>query len=258
MVDLDATLGRVAEYLRDARRILFITGAGISADSGLPTYRGINGLYNDKTTDEGIDIEDALSGEMLRTHPALTWKYLAQIERSCRGAAPNDAHHALRTIETKVPNTLVLTQNIDGLHHAAGSRNLIEIHGSLRRLRCTRCGQREEIDSLEGRSLPPVCAACGGLMRPEVVLFGERLEERNLERLYAELAEGFDLVFSIGTTSTFPYIVEPVAWAIRAGVPTIEINPQATQISPYVRHRIPLGAAQAMRALLLRSALGDD
>ncbi|MCX9155278.1 NAD-dependent deacylase [Niveibacterium sp. 24ML] len=257
MSQLEDTLGRVAQCLRDARRILFITGAGISADSGLPTYRGINGLYNDQLTDEGIDIEDALSGEMLRTHPALTWKYLAQIERSCRGAVPNDAHHALRKIETSAPHALVLTQNVDGLHHAAGSQNLIEIHGSLRRLRCTGCGFREAVTSLEGRSLPPVCAACGAWMRPEVVLFGERLAQQDLERLYAELAEGFDLVFSIGTTSTFPYIVEPVAWAVQAGVPTVEINPQATQISPYVRYRIPLGAAQAMRALLERSALGD-
>lgn len=255
MADLDDTLGRVARCLQDARRILFITGAGISADSGLPTYRGINGLYNDAPTEEGLDIEEALSGEMLRTRPALTWKYLAEIERSCRGAAPNDAHHALRTIETKAPHALVLTQNVDGLHHAAGSENLIEIHGSLRRLRCTRCGLREEVASLEGRSLPPECPDCGGLMRPEVVLFGERLDQRDLERLYAELAEGFDLVFSIGTTSTFPYIVEPVAWAVQAGVPTVEINPQPTQISPYVRYRIPLGAAQAMRALLARSAL---
>lgn len=253
----DSTLDSVAALLRDARRVLFITGAGISADSGLPTYRGINGLYNDQTTDEGHDIEHALSGEMLHDRPELTWKYLAQIEHACREASPNDAHHALSAIERRLPFVLVLTQNIDGLHRAAGSRNLIEIHGNLRCLRCTQCAHREEVPSLAGRALPPVCPACGALMRPEVVLFGERLDQHNLERLYGELAEGFDLVFSIGTTSTFPYIVEPVAWAIRAGVPTVEINPQETQISPYVRYRLPLRAAEAMRALLARSAPGS-
>ena len=256
--NLEPELGAVAAHLRRAQRVLFITGAGISADSGLPTYRGINGLYDSQATEEGLDIEDMLSGEMLRQRPDLTWKYLAQIEAACRGAMPNDAHHALSHIESGGTQVLVLTQNIDGLHHAAGSRNLIEIHGNLRRLRCTQCGTREQVESLAGRPLPPVCHGCGALMRPEVVLFGERLDERNLERLYAELVEGFDLVFSIGTTSTFPYIVEPVAWAIRAGVPTVEINPQETQISPYVRYRLPLRAAEAMRALLARSAPGSD
>jgi len=256
--NLEPELSAIAAHLRRAQRVLFITGAGISADSGLPTYRGINGLYDGQATEEGLDIEDMLSGEMLRQRPDLTWKYLAQIEAACHGAAPNDAHRALSQVEANGTYTLVLTQNIDGLHHAAGSQNLIEIHGNLRRLRCTRCGTREQVESLAGRPLPPVCHACGALMRPEVVLFGERLDERDLERLYSELMEGFDLVFSIGTTSTFPYIVEPVAWAVRAGVPTVEINPQETQISPYVRYRLPLRAAEAMRALLARSAPGLD
>ncbi|GAA5181774.1 NAD-dependent deacylase [Niveibacterium umoris] len=257
-MDVASELDAVASALDRARRILFITGAGISADSGLPTYRGINGLYNDQATDEGIDIEEALSGEMLRSRPDLTWKYLAQIERACRGAAPNDAHRALRAIERGAPYVLVLTQNVDGLHRAAGSENLIEIHGSLHHLRCTHCGLDEEIVSLEGRVLPPVCPECQSVMRPDVVLFGERLAEANLVRLYSEMVEGFDLVFSIGTTSTFPYIVEPVAWAIRSGVPTVEINPATTQISPYVQYRFPMRAAETMRALLARSALGLD
>ena len=94
------------------------------------------------------------------------------------------------------------------------------------------------------------------VLRPDVVLFGELLDAGNLRRLHLALEEGFDLVFSIGTTSTFPYIVEPVAWAIRNGIPTVEINPQTTSISAHVRYRLPLRAAEAMEALLARSAIG--
>ena len=247
-----ATLDLVAEHLATARRILFITGAGISADSGLPTYRGIGGLYNGGLTEEGIRIEDALSGEMLAARPDITWKYLAQIEHNCRGAGPNDAHRAIARLEAEFASVVVFTQNIDGLHQQAGSRNVIPIHGDVHQLRCESCGQREIVESLEARQLPPVCNACGEIMRPEVVLFGEMLPEAELERFYAELERGFDLVFSIGTTSVFPYIAQPVIWAERAGIPTVEINPCETRVTSYVSYKLPLGAAVAMNALLER------
>lgn len=253
--DCEEELDAVASLLGAAKRVLFITGAGISADSGLPTYRGINGLYNDQQTEEGYPIEEVLSGEMLRSRPDITWKYLAQIEKGCLGARPNAAHEALAALEREKPGSMVLTQNIDGLHQAAGSRNLIEIHGSLRRLRCTRCAHREEVASWDGRALPPHCPACSALLRPDVVLFGEMLGSANVQRLFSAIEEGFDMVFSIGTTSVFPYIVEPVAWAIRRGVPSVEINPQMTQISEQVSHRLPLGAAEAMTALRARAGL---
>lgn len=250
--DLDA----VARHLESARRLLFITGAGISADSGLPTYRGIGGLYEGNLTEDGFRIEDALSGDMLAARPDITWKYLAQIEENCRGAGPNDAHRAIAKLEERFASVLVFTQNIDALHQAAGSKNVIEIHGDLHRLSCTRCACRQEIDSLEGREIPPRCPACGAIMRPEVVLFGEMLPGEALERLYDELERGFDLVFTIGTTSIFPYIAQPVIWAARAGIPTVEINPGRTQVSDDVAYKLPLGAAAAMTALLAR--LGED
>ncbi|MGE5387178.1 MAG: NAD-dependent deacylase [Betaproteobacteria bacterium] len=250
--DTAATLDAVAERLVDARRILFITGAGISADSGLPTYRGIGGLYEDSLTDEGFRIEDALSGEMLEARPEITWKYLAQIERNCRGAGPNGAHRVIAELEKQFASVLVFTQNIDGLHHAAGSRNVIEIHGDLHRLRCPACGLRERVESLEGRDIPPACPRCAAILRPEVVLFGEQLPVAELERFYDEMERGFDMVFSIGTTSVFPYIAQPVVWAVQSGIPTVEINPGETRVSPYVAYKLPMGAAAAMQALLER------
>jgi NAD-dependent deacetylase len=235
-----------------ARRILFITGAGISADSGLQTYRGIGGLYDGNATEEGIAIEDALSAEMMAQRPDITWKYLAQIEANCRGARPNAAHAAIAWLDEANGGVTVLTQNVDGLHRAAGSRDVIEIHGSLHRLGCTGCGLRREVRDYAGMKIPPACAECGGLVRPEVVLFGEALPLDAVQRVVSILEEGVDLVFSIGTTSVFPYIAEPVVDALRRGVPTVEINPGESRVSEYVDYRLRLGAAQAMAEIRRR------
>lgn len=251
---VNRVLDAVAERLRRAQSVLFITGAGISADSGLPTYRGVGGLYNDSTTDEGLAIEELLSAQVFAVRPDLTWKYLAQIESACRGAAPNAAHRAIAELESRLPRTTVLTQNVDGLHRQAGSRNVIEIHGNLQQLHCPLCGFEERADSLAGRELPPLCPVCASVLRPKVVLFGEALPEGAIARLVAAADEGFDMVFSIGTSSVFPYITQPVLWAVDAGVATVEINPQQTQLSGVVDHYLPLGAAQAMNGLMERLA----
>jgi NAD-dependent deacetylase len=249
--ETDNLLDTVADLCRSAQRILFITGAGISADSGLPTYRGIGGLYNGNGTDEGYAIEDALSGDMLHARPEITWKYIAQIEATCRDARPNAAHATIAWFAERAEVT-VLTQNIDGLHRDAGTTDPIEIHGTLHRLCCTRCDWRDEVADYAALPIPPRCPVCGGLVRPEVVLFGEALPPLAVQRLVREMETGFDLVFSIGTTSVFPYIAAPVAEALRGGVPTVEINPGESQISHYVNYRVRLGAAAALAGIRAR------
>lgn len=251
---MEQQLDRIAGLCREARRMLFITGAGISADSGLPTYRGIGGLYNDNCTDEGHAIEEALSGDMLARHPEITWKYIAQIEANCRDVLPNAAHETIAWMEARFGGVTVLTQNIDGLHRAAGSRDLIEIHGTLHDLVCTGCGRRFSVPDYSGLDFPPVCQACGALLRPEVVLFGEALPDAAVERLIHILETGVDIVFSVGTTSVFPYIAEPVLDAVRRGVPTVEINPGESRISEFVDFRLPMGAAETMGELRRRLA----
>lgn len=250
--DIDTALDRVAAELRRAERVLFITGAGISADSGLPTYRGIGGLYDGNMTEEGLRIEEALSGDVFALRPDITWKYLAQIEANCRGAGPNAAHYAIAALERRLPEVLVFTQNVDGLHRKAGSTKLIEVHGNLQQLLCTHCSFGTAAESLEGWPMPPLCPECGRVLRPEVVLFGESLPEEAMDRFINALGEGFDMVFSIGTSSTFPYITQPVVWAAQSGIATVEINPGHTVLSDIVDHRLPLGAAAAMTALLER------
>jgi NAD-dependent deacetylase len=214
--------------------VLFVTGAGISADSGSPTYRGVAGLYEDKETEDGRPIEDALSGQVFALRPALTWKYLAQIERNCRGAEPNAAHRAIAELDVRLPYVLVFTQNVDGLHRRAGSRNLIEVHGSLHELHCTECAYRTSVESLEGWSIPPLCPECRSVLRPDVVLFGEALPEGAIDQLFAAMTKGFDMVFAIGTTAVFPYVAHPVMAAVRERVPTVEINPTETRLSEHV------------------------
>ena len=252
---IEAALDGVAEHLRHARSALFITGAGISADSGLPTYRGVGGLYDSEATDEGLRIEDALSGEVFARRPDITWKYLIQIEENCRGARPNAAHRAIASLDERLDRVMVFTQNVDGLHRQAGSREIIEIHGNLQELECTECSHEEAAVDLSGCEVPPLCPLCSAVLRPKVVLFGESLPEEALECFIDAFQEGFDIVFTIGTSSIFPYITQPVVVAAGRGIPTVEINPGRTMLSEIVEYYLPLGAAEAMTAILARLGL---
>ena len=238
---------RVSSLLKSCKSILFITGAGISADSGLPTYRGIGGLYNDKSTENGIPIETALAGETLQKHPEITWKYLSQIEKNCRQARFNRAHQVIAEMETIFNRVWVLTQNIDGFHRDAGSKNVIEIHGNMHTLICLKCKWQTRVKDYSRLSgIPPLCPECGNIVRPEVVFFGEMLPDYECQILARELSRGFDIYFSIGTTSVFPYIQQPIIEASRLKRPTIEINPAHTEVSSLVDIKINLGAAVAL------------
>jgi NAD-dependent SIR2 family protein deacetylase len=248
--DAESSIQLIAKKLAQSDRVLFITGAGISAESGLPTYRGVGGIYNDTVTEEGVSIETALSARGFATRPEITWKYLAQIEKACRGAQPNAAHLAIAELERHIPYVLILTQNVDGLHHKAGSSQVVEIHGSLRNLFCTRCNFKKSVDSWESMSLPPMCPACGGVLRTNVVLFDENLPTSAVDRLHVELELGFDMVITIGTSSTFHYIAQPVMQAAQAGISTVEINPIKTKLSMYVDFHLAMGAVQAMLSIM--------
>jgi NAD-dependent deacetylase len=238
----------IAEHFRERRRILFITGAGLSAESGLPTYRGIGGLYAKAETEHDMPIEVALSGTVFYQRPEITWHYIARLEKAVRNAKPNRGHEIIAELESK-HEVVVLTQNVDGFHRAAGSSRVIDIHGDCHYLVCTRCGHREIRADYSGLELPPKCQECGSLVRPEIVLFEELLPPDKVDELGRELARGFDAYFTIGTTSVFPYIAQPIVDAARSGKLSVEINPEPTEVSEIVDIALRTGAVRALRAI---------
>jgi NAD-dependent deacetylase len=241
---------RLAATLRPWSRVLFVTGAGLSADSGLPTYRGVGGLYDaGRGARHGFTIEEALSGPVMRSRPEVTWEFLHELERHARGAAPNRGHDVIAAMQDHFDGVWVLTQNVDGLHRAAGSRDVIDIHGDLHDLRCTSCTARTRVDDYSALDPLPHCPRCGAVVRPDVVLFGEMLPQDKLATLRRELDRGFDVVISVGTSGRFPYIVEPTLLALDAGRPTYEIDPGETEISRLVSIKITARAAEALDAL---------
>jgi len=246
---------KASALLKECQNILFITGAGLSADSGLPTYRGIGGLYNNGITEDGISIEEAISGPMLNSRPDIAWKYLGRIEATCRDAQFNRAHAVIALMEDRFERVWILTQNVDGFHRDAGSKNIIDIHGDLHDLACTQCQYRHTVRDYSGLQIPPQCPDCGALVRPEVVLFGETLPMEKLLVLEKELRTGFDMVISIGTTSVFPYIAQPVMNAVRMGLPVVEINPGETRVSDFVSIKIRAGAADTMERIWVQLTL---
>lgn len=252
---MDNNLATVQALLQSAKAVLFITGAGLSADSGLPTYRGVGGLYEGQTTDEGMSIESALSASMFRRHPEITWKYLWQIGAACHQAQFNAGHAVIAAIEQDKPQSWVLTQNIDGFHHQAGSKNLIEIHGRAERLYCLACSHQTSAQQLldnyqKNVALPPRCPVCGGLIRPDVVLFEEMLPAKAISKLSQLLATmPFDLVVVVGTSGQFPYIRQPVWLAKQQGIPVVEINPIDSELSGLATYHLRGSAAQMLTAL---------
>ncbi len=239
----------VARLLATAQSALFITGTGLSADSGLPTYRGVGGLYDRHDPELGMPIEALLSGDMMARRPELVWKHLHDMELACRTAAPNRGHEILALLEERIPRVVVFTQNVDGFHRMAGSKNVIAIHGDLHDLRCTRCDWRTTVRDYATLTFPPRCPRCAAVVRPDVVLFGEPLPEAPFQRFEAEVARGFDVVFSIGTSALFPYVARPVLLAKAERRPTVEINPSRTDLSDVVDLRLAAGARQALRAI---------
>ncbi len=244
-------MNTIAEILAaEVGRIFFVTGAGISADSGLPTCRGIGGLYNSGVTEDGYTIDEAISGDMLYRNPAISWKYISQIEVSCREASFNRAHEVIAEMEQAFDHVCVLTQNIDGFHHRAGSKNVIDIHGDIHDLACMSCEYTATVKDYSAlTTFPPVCPECGGVIRPGVVLLGEQHTLDKVNRIMEEWTENFDIVFSVGTTNVFPYTSHLIHYARYHKILTVEINPGETHVSDIVDFKINAGAAETLDAI---------
>jgi NAD-dependent deacetylase len=231
------------ERFRTARRAVAFSGAGVSRESGLDTFRGAGGLW------ERMRPEELATPEAFRADPGKVWRWYAWRHQAATGAQPNPAHLALVRWETLFPSFILITQNVDGLHARAGSQGLLELHGTLLRARCNRCGRERDMGEAiaESPEQPPVCA-CGGKFRPGVVWFGESLDPRVLIRAQDEAAT-CDLFLSVGTSSTVYPAAGLIELAHRAGATVVEVNPEPTPFSGMVNLRIGAPAGEAVPRL---------
>lgn len=209
-------LGLVREKLAAAHNVVVLTGAGISADSGVPTFRGTDGLWRN------FRAEDLATPDAFARDPRLVWEWYSWRRELIATKRPNAAHEAVAQLERQHSQFWLITQNVDGLHRAAGSRNLSEIHGNIWKVRCTECQRVVDNHDVPIQILPR-CADCQGLLRPHIVWFGESLDEEDLRQSYAAL-RSCDLCLIIGTSG----LVYPAAGfasiAKDAGAFIVDIN----------------------------------
>jgi NAD-dependent deacetylase len=238
------TLDELRERLRNARRITVLTGAGVSAASGVPTFRGSGGLWR------SFRAEDLATPDAFRRDPKLVWEWYDWRRSVIADCQPNPAHTVLARW-TERPGMTLITQNVDGLHERAGSKDVVRMHGSIWHLRCVN-GCRSAPDAWEDRrvplpDLPPPCPSCRGHARPGVVWFGEPLDSDVLDR--CARATACDVFLSVGTSS----IVYPAAGlASRAksrGAFTVEINPEPTEGAAYLDLALSFPAEEVLPAL---------
>lgn len=230
------------ERLERARSIFVLTGSGISAESGLPTFRGVGGMWRTHR------VEELASPEGFARNPNLVWTWYNERNAAHRRAEPNAGHYALVEMERRSREFTLATQNVDSLHLRAGSRNLLELHGSLRVARCTGCGERRSLDAT-GLPLDQIEHGCGGLMRPDIVWFGEPLPEAAWGAA-AQAAARADAILVVGTSAV---VYPAAALATRYAAPgayVAEVNPEATAISDRVDFVLRERAADALPRLL--------
>jgi NAD-dependent deacetylase len=206
-------------------------------------------------TEDGVPFEEVLSAETFKRTPELSWKYFFLLELSIRGKLPNPAHLAMATLQTPQRKVYVATQNIDELHQRAGSQNVFELHGNLRRIICTKCDYHAHQETYETLTKLPRCPQCNAILRPDIVLYGENLPQPVLDAFRNEQNKGFDLVFSVGTTSLFLYVIEPVVSAARRGIPVVEVNPENTPISDFADFRFTEPASETLRRIVQAAAI---
>ena len=231
------------DRLRAARRVAVLTGAGISAESGVPTFReaqtGLWARYNP---------EELATPDAFRRDPKLVWEWYAWRQERVRQAEPNPGHRALVEMERRIAEFTLITQNVDGLHRRAGSHNVLELHGNLFRAKCFSEDRPVESWS-DGDDVPPRCPRCGGLLRPDVVWFGEMLPTGIL-RTAEQAAVTAEVFFSIGTSAlVYPAAELPLA-ALRTGATVVEVNPQPTPLSPHVTFSLNGPAGEILPALV--------
>jgi len=222
--------------------LVVLTGAGVSQESGIPTFRGPQGLWRN------FRPEELATPQAFQKDARLVWEWYDWRRGLISQAQPNPAHLALVSLEAGRPDFTLITQNVDGLHRLAGSRRVLEVHGCIWETRCCQCGRITE-DRRHPLPLLPFCEECRGLLRPNVVWFGEPLDPEILEQVDEALQEA-QVVLIVGTSG----LVQPAAsfalWAARAGAQLAEINPDPTPLTPHCRFVLPGKAGEVLPRLV--------
>lgn len=232
------------DHLQSVENIAVLTGAGISAESGVPTFRGEDGLWKKYRPEELANFDAFMS------NPSLVWEWYNYRRQLISDIQPNPGHYALAELEPMFDSFTLITQNIDGLHRQAGSKHILELHGNIMKNRCVSCGKTDCDVSPAGDIDLPHCE-CGGLLRPDVVWFGESLPEREL-RLAFDAAESSEVFFSIGTSG----VVQPAAslplMAKQNGAYIVEINVEETVLTAQMDEMILGPSGEVMPHLIKR------
>jgi NAD-dependent deacetylase len=234
---------KLLSRLKNASSVSVLTGAGISAESGVPTFRGKDGLWENKK------VEELATPQALNQDPQLFWKFYNWRKKLLKEVKPNLGHYSLVDFERIYEDFFLITQNVDNLHKIAGNKKLIELHGNIFETKCADCGQNFTDDIDESKDVPK-CKKCGGYLRPDVVLFGENLPENKLRKAQ-EMAAACEIFFSIGTSS----VVEPAAslpyLAKANGSYVVEINSEETPLSSHADECLRGAAGKVLPTLVI-------
>lgn len=229
---------KISDKAEKSKRIVFLTGAGISAESGVPTFRGTDGLWRN------FRAEDLATPQAFERDPKLVWEWYDMRRQNLLPLEPNKAHKAIADIEKTGYEVTLITQNVDGLHQKAGNVNCLELHGNIWNVRCIDEGKIFENMEVPLSIIPPACA-CGSIVRPHIVWFGESLDADIISKA-ASAAENSDLMFIVGTSA----VVQPAAsfplLARQSRAYVVEINPELTPISGIVDISLHAKAGDAM------------
>jgi NAD-dependent deacetylase len=231
----------IADKLKNAKKIVFVTGAGISQESGIPTFRGTDGLWR-KYDPMQLATIDAFYDD-----PKLVWEWYEDRRKNILQAKPNPGHSAITELE-KYKEVTVLTQNIDGLHQRSGSTKVLELHGSIIRIKCSVCNFKDNIPS-SFEELPPKCSSCNNILRPDVVWFGESLPQDIWNQAIIE-AKSCDVMIIAGTSLVVsPANTLPV-YAKQNNALLVEVNPEETIMSSEMDFSLKMTSAKALPNLI--------
>ena len=239
---------RLIALLKGRGNVLVLTGAGVSRESGIATFRDAGGVW------EGVDPMQVATPGAFAADPNFVWRFYDARRTRAASARPNPAHRAIAALEATGRPFLLATQNVDGLHERAGSKMVVRLHGSLWRVRCTACAAEHEDLRPKLGPLPPLCAACGAMLRPAVVWFGEPLPMIELGRARSAASEA-ELVLVVGTSSLVYPAASLQTVALEAGAYVVEINPETTSFSEQASEHLAGPAGVVLPALLLASGI---